>query len=523
MMDDILPLAVEGLSHDGRGVARHDGRVVLVRGALPGQSIRARIVRGKARLLEAIVCEELDAPAHAAPPICPHAPLPDGSGGLLPGCGGCPLQRMQPSAQLVWKRRLALDALSRIGRLDAAQLEELMPLPAPSPLLRAFRNKMEFAFGCDPAGRLILGQRERGGLGVTATPHCAILPDAGRSILPVVEALVRRTGLAPYVPPPTRPSPQGKHAGYRAQGRDHQGPQDTHKNTSGFWRFLTLRQGWQDGREGWWAILLTSPGSVTQRAVVRTLAEKMLEDCPHLSAVIHEERRQADALCQGQERVFCLSAGGMEPDAANLTLPLGGLTFRLDAASFFQINSGAAELLVAGAQTMLPMPQGEESLLDMYCGVGAPGLLLAGRYASLLGVEYDARAVRAARHNAMTAGFSHCRHESGDAGRLLQRLLAKGPTAMARFAAPFRTVLADPPRAGIDQTALQALLELGPEHILYISCNPATLARDAASLASAYHLEALAGVDLFPHTPHLECLSLWRRIGAEAKRFSVGH
>ena len=517
-MDTILTLNVEGLSHDGRGVARHAGRVVLVRGALPGQRVRARPVRDKGHLLEALLCEELDAPANAAPPLCPHAPATgEEHGEARPGCGGCPLQRLQPRAQLMWKRRLALDALSRIGRLDAAMLEDMMPLPTASPLVTGFRNKMEFAFGRGADGLSGLGQRVRGGLTVVSTPHCAILPDAGRAILSVAETLARSTGLAPWTPPQRRAGQADKSRSRQNSGRQ----KAFDREGTGFLRFLTLRQGWMDGQEGWWAILLTSPGSKTERASVRRLAEALLEQCPQLTAVIHEERRQADALCQGQERVFCLSAAGMDATAARLSLPLDGRLFELDATSFFQVNLGAAGLLAAGAQAMLPPPDGEGSLLDLYCGVGAPGLLLANRYAALLGLEYDPRAVQAARRNA--ADMGHCRYAAGDAGKLLRALVDRDGRGRPAAHAPIRATLVDPPRAGIAPLALQALLQLRPEHILYISCNPATLARDAASLAGQYRLEALTGVDLFPHTPHLECLSLWRREHAEAKRFSAGH
>ena len=182
--------------------------------------------------------------------------------------------------------------------------------------------------------------------------------------------------------------------------------------------------------------------------------------------------------------------------------------FALDAASFFQVNTRAAQNLARLARDMLRQTRGGAengaALLDLYCGAGAPGQLLAPDYERLLGVEYDKRAVALARRNAERAGLARCRYEAGDAAVLLDRLRRE------RRGPGWDTVLADPPRAGLAPRVLDGLLALRPQHILYISCNPATLARDANGLRTRYRLERLTAVDLFPHTPHLECLSLWR-------------
>ena len=242
-----------------------------------------------------------------------------------------------------------------------------------------------------------------------------------------------------------------------------------------------------------------------------------------MSAFIHEERTAADALAFGETRVCSLDATGSEnPAAARLFMPLAGQSFALDAASFFQVNTAAAQVLARQAAQMMgtaregSAPTG--ALLDLYCGVGAPGLLLAPGYAALLGLEQDARAVRLARGNAGAQGMLHCRYEAGDAAVLMERMAATPsmlrqnlPLANRDDAIPAVDALVDPPRSGLSPRALDALLALAPERILYISCNPTTLARDAAQIGQTYALEQLAAVDMFPHTPHVECLSLWRR------------
>ncbi|MDO5483645.1 MAG: TRAM domain-containing protein, partial [Desulfovibrionaceae bacterium] len=475
-------LEITGLAHDGRGVARHEGQVFLVRDALPGQTVRARIVRSQPRFAEAVTQELLRPAPGQLPPLCPHQGQ----------CGGCPLQVMPYEMQLHWKRRLALDALSRIGRLDMARLEEMMALPLASPRLTGFRNKMEFSFGQDGQGRLVLGQRERGGRRVVPTPGCVLLPAGGNEILSAVALLAGQSNLPPYRDGAERKQSKGGRR-TRKQG----------ERSQGFWRFLMLRQGLLAGLPRWWAVLLTSPGTAAERAAVRRMAEQLLALCPQLATVIHEERHTADALCTGQRRLFAISAvSADEAEAARLTLPLGGRLFELDATSFFQVNTEAARLLAEQALALLP-PEGDgRQLLDLYCGVGAPGLLLASGYAGLYGLEYDQRAVAAARRNAVAAGVGHCRYDAGDAAVLLGRMGRDNG---------FQDALVDPPRAGMANAVLESLSLLAPERILYISCNAATLARDALSLGRQYTLERLAGVDLFPHTPHLECLALWRR------------
>ena len=502
-MDALCQLEIDALAHDGRGIghladpARPDGRglAVFVEGALPGQTVRCHLVARKPRFAEAQLVDVLRPAPDAVAPLCPHA---GGAGAeAAGGCGGCPLQTMPYDRQLAWKTRLALDALGRIGKLAPGTLDRAWAGTLPSPALTGFRNRMTFAFG--PSGRgLALGQRRRGAADVVATPDCALLPEGGRRLLAEAHAAAAASGLAAWR------APERRKRGERGAG--------------GFWRFLTLRQGWLPGDAAprWWAVCLTSPGATRERAAVRTLGERLLGlgGASGLGGFLHEERGRDDALAAGERRVLCLDAQGAEnPDAATLLLPLGGRRFALDAASFFQVNTAAAELLARTVMEMAPPLHGG-SLLDVYSGVGAPGLLLAPGFATVLGMECDRRAVAMAQRNAEDAGLTGCRYVAGDAGALLSRLAAGAPLpgiGAGRKGRHWDLALLDPPRAGMAPAALDALLRLAPEHLLYVSCNPATLARDAGRLSARYALQRLAAVDLFPHTPHLECCSLWRR------------
>jgi len=577
----LITVDITALSHDGRGIARlapaegQGGAVVFVANALPGQRVVARVTRRKTSFMEAEKHELLREAQDAAPPICPHHAE----------CGGCPLQTMPYGQQLFWKRTIALDALSRIGGLERARLESMLGPVAASPARTRFRNKMEFAFGPDTTqgGGLLLGLRRRNGRHVVAVPDCALMPAEALRMVSMVGDLAAKSGLAAYVPPDSRPDTWPSNTsdnrpapdGCNNQGlgqdqstaknpRNQRGRDRRHGQTRrtpnhysapkqepadlGFWRFFVLRRGLAPDLRTprWWALCITSHGDAQQRATVRALGREVLAAFPQLSAFIHEERATADAFAFGEKRVQTLDATGMEnPGAARLFLPLNGSFFALDAASFFQVNTAAAQVLARTAQNLLVAAEDQataatrQGLLDLYCGVGAPGLLLAAHYTDLLGLEQDAKAVRLAKINAASYGKPHCRYKAGDAALQLERLADCGPDEMwSTILMPEQTAqdngvadtyesepcinagelyptgtdaLVDPPRAGLSPRALNALLCIAPERILYISCNPSTLARDAAHISKHYKLEALAAVDLFPHTPHLECVSLWRK------------
>ena len=291
---------------------------------------------------------------------------------------------------------------------------------------------------------------------------------------------------------------------------------ESRKRGSGFWRFLVLRRALGSDLRGprWWALCITSPGTPTQQTMVRSIGQKLLKAFPLLSGFVHEERASEDALVLGQKRVAVLgNTGEADPTAARLWLPLAGEHFCLDAASFFQVNTAASQVLATMAVDMFErhVQQDKPSLLDLYCGVGAPGLLLGKRCGRLLGLEQDARAVALARANAKRMGLDHCVYETGDAGLHLDKLAPLQENYWSQTE-HWDAVLVDPPRAGLAPRALNALLRLNAHTILYISCNPATLARDAARLRGAYRLAEMRAVDLFPHTPHIECLTLWQSL-----------
>ncbi|MCR5563191.1 MAG: class I SAM-dependent RNA methyltransferase [Desulfovibrio sp.] len=493
--NEAVTLEITGLSHDGRGVARADGLVAFIAKALPGQRVRARILRRKNAFIEG-VCEELLSPAKdAVPPLCPH----HGE------CGGCPLQTMSYAEQLRCKRDIVLQAFTRMGHFDRSRIDTLLTGPEPSPQLTGFRNKITLAFGPAPDGGLVLGQRAARSSRVCQTEGCALLPGGIGELITHVQNFCTQSGLPPYCAPP-----ESARRTVRGRGRS---------RDKGFWRALTVRCGYppdvvreSEAPENLWLVCLTSPADKSAERVVRRLAEDILAHFPKVSAFVHEERASDDALASGEKRIFAMGRGESDAEAPLLALPLCGRFFTLDAASFFQVNTQAAQSLAAIALNRLKtaardLPLKRGGLLDLYCGVGVPGQLAAAHFSFTEAWEYDKRSVALAQKNAERAGLTRCAIHAGDAARAFA-----GAGVRACGAA-----LVDPPRAGLTEETLAGLLALAPRHIVYVSCNPATLARDAARLSAGYELKSLTTVDLFPHTPHVETVLLLSK-GGEGKQ-----
>lgn len=186
-----------------------------------------------------------------------------------------------------------------------------------------------------------------------------------------------------------------------------------------------------------------------------------------------------------------------------MSLPLGGKVFGLGVENFFQVNLAGAEALAQAVQRLDGACDGV--LWDLYCGVGAPGQLLAQNHNATVGIEIQPQAVQWARKNAESAGLRHWRYKSGATDRLMRDWLMGKQRQRPGLA------LLDPPRGGLGPKVTAALIEACPQHIIYVSCNAATLARDGQALGAQYQLSALELVDMFPHTPHSEICSLWTR------------
>ncbi len=460
-----VTLAVERLAFGGRGVARVDGYTVFVEGGLPGQEVEALILRRKRSYAEARLTRVLSPSPDQVEPRCADFGV----------CGGCVLQHLDYEAQLAAKRDQVRECLARIAGLEDLPVEPALG----SPRVFEYRNKMEFSFS--PSRWLTAEEVDRAddigdrfGLGlhvrrrfdrVVNVDRCHLMGPEATEILQLVRETARASGLPPYS---TR----------------------TH---SGFWRFLVVREGTHTGDRMVHLITHAAPPGSPERAAVERVASVLRARGPRITSLLHgvSTRKASVAFCDEVE----VLAG--EPVIRDRLLDL---TFEIGPNTFFQTNTlGAENLFRAALERAAFTP--EETVWDLYCGAGALTLPAARRARRVLGMELVPEAVEAARRNAALNDVANVEFRTGDI-----RALLSDPVLARTF--PPDVVAMDPPRDGIHQDVARALIELAPPRMLYVSCNPSTLARDLALFAEGgYDPGPVLPVDMFPHTAHVECVT----------------
>ena len=423
-------------------MARSDGYVVFVRGAVPGDLVRARITRSKRSFGDADMVELVEASPERVEPRAPHP--------------GAPWQVLPYERQLEEKQLQVADALARIGRFEAPPVEPIVPA------LEEFnyRNKLEYSFGEDEeSGELVLGFHRPG--------RFDLIDDVERDILAservgelreAVKAWCRDQGLSAW---------------------DRRGQQ-------GLLRNLVAREGRRTGQLQ--ARIVTSPGSSFD---VDALAAAVPAD----SFLWTRAAGVAETTRDGDTQIV--------KGSAVLEEELSGLRFRISPDAFFQTNTEMAERLYGNAVELAGL-SGREKVLDLFCGIGTIALVLALDAGEVWGVEIVEEAVADAIENARLNGIDNTNFFAGDVRLAMRPLLEQSGSP--------DVVVVDPPRAGLSQKVVRRVLEAEARKIVYVSCNPTTLAPNARQLADAgYELKTVRPVDMFPQTPHIECVALLER------------
>jgi 23S rRNA (uracil1939-C5)-methyltransferase len=432
-----LELTVDTLAHGGNGVARLDGYVVFVAGALPGDRVRAVVGKAKRAYAEARAVEILE-------------PSPDR---IAPQAGhpGAPWQVLSYARQLEVKAEQVGDALRRIGKLEGFEQDPIVPAVEQW----RYRNKLEYSFGTDPDGTLVCGFHAPGRFDeILPLDDCLLASERGNAAREQVLAWCREQGLSAW----------------------------DRRDQRGLLRNLVVREGRRTGELQ--VRLVTSPGA------------------------IERESLEAAVDCEGQfwtqtSDLGESTQGGTTKKLAGskrLREHLGDLEFLISPEAFFQTNTEMAEQLYGSAIEFADL-RGSERVFDLYCGIGTIGLSLAARAREVVGVELVEPAVADAIDNARRNEITNARFFAGDI-RLAMRELVE------QAGKPDVAVI-DPPRAGLSQKVVRRIVEAAPKRIVYVSCNPTTLAPNAAQLVEAgYELKRVRPVDMFPQTPHIECVAL---------------
>ena len=447
--DQELELKIDSLAYGGNGVARLNGFVVFVRRGLPGDTVRARVTQVKRNHAEALAVEVVEPGAERVEAPCAH----------YPACGGCRFQDLAYESQVAAKEQQVHEALRRIGGLAEPPLEPILPADA----VFHYRNKLEYSFTPAASG-VALGFHKAGRWDeVLDIERCWLTTDLGNAIRLAVREWARAERLPAY--------DQAEQTGYL--------------------RHLVVREGRNTAQA--LVQLVTAPGELMS---ARETFVSTLRQFPEVRS-IHWAVNDRPAEVTNLPTKLLWGEEAIEEE-------LCGLRFRVRPNAFLQTNTAMAERLY-GLALELAALTGEETVYDLYCGIGTIGLTFAREALTVWGVEVSEESVACALENAQLNSIHNAAFFAGEVGEALAELRER--------AGEPDVVVVDPPRAGLSGKALRRIARLEPPRIVYVSCNPTTLAANVKTLGAdwGYRLERVRPVDMFPHTPHVEAVALLTR------------
>ena len=449
-----IDLEVTQVAFGGKGIARLDGMAVFVDKAVTHDRVRARINKKKKNYAEAYIVELLEASPQRVQAPCPYSGI----------CGGCKWQFLGYPHQIAYKQQHVRESLEHIALIQDVPVHPTIG----SHQVFGYRNKMEFSCSTrrwlmpeelgrdDIPAEMALGLHVPGTFDrVLAIRACLLQPDLGNAILSDVRDYIKQSALPVY--------------GLRSH--------------EGFWRFLVLRH--SVAYDQWMVNIVTSAEAAEH---VQPLADLLIDKYPQVVSVVNNINGRHAGIATGEyERLL---AG-----TPTLLERIGEFEFELSANSFFQTNTRGAQQLYETVKTFAGL-QGTETVLDLYCGTGTIAIYLASGAGQLIGLEVVESAVADARRNCRRNGVDNCRFIAGDVRQTLPQLDVR-PEVM----------VIDPPRAGMHADVVKEVMRCGPHKIVYVSCNPATMARDLLLLKEAYTVAEVQPVDMFPHTFHIEAVA----------------
>lgn len=454
----MLELEISDIAIGGMGFAKYDDFAVFIKGVVPQDRILAQIIKKKKNYAEARLIELLaPSPLRICPP-CPYSGY----------CGGCTWQFLNYDSQLDYKRRHVIQSLEHIALIQGVSVYPTIG----SENIFGYRNKMEFS--CADKAWLMPEDMARGeadtgfalGLHVPGTFHkvldiraCLLQSELGNRILSDAGEFMKHSGLPPY--------------GLRSH--------------TGFWRFLMLRH--SAAYNQWMVNIITAS---EDRKAVQPLADMLITRYPEIVSVVNNITDRKSGVAVGEYEI--LLAG-----SPVITDKIGRFVFEISANSFFQTNTAGAARLYEIVRQYAGL-SGTERVLDLYCGTGTIAVFLSDMAKEVIGIEIIDSAVADAQRNCRLNRIPNCRFILGDIRETLPQI-GQLPDVM----------IIDPPRVGMHKDVVKQVLEMTPLRIVYVSCNPATLARDLAVLKEGYEVVEVQPVDMFPHTFHIESIARLER------------
>ena len=446
---ETLKVDITDLSNSGDGVGRWEDRVVFVPNTVPGDQMRVKITKAKRSHGFGIPAGIIKPSSDRVRPACIVADK----------CGGCQWQQVSYDAQLRAKRNLVIDALTRIGKLTVQSDEHPEGIPVsdvmPSAEQLGYRNKATYPLGISQIKAVQAGYYRKGSHRLVNLNQCPVQDNRLDPMLAEVKQDIQERGWKIY----------------------------NEKFHKGHLKHLSLRIGRRTGQ-----VLLTLISRSVKLKGIHEQAEQWMERYPNLVGVMVNLNWKKTNAIFGPDTYRIAGQSYIEETFSDLT-------FHIQPSTFFQVNTAQAEKLLTHVREQLALT-GSETLVDAYCGVGTFTLPLARHVKKCIGLEAFMGSVTQAEENAVLNKIENVAFKAGDVGELLPQLEEKPDI-----------VLMDPPRKGCEPAVIEALVLMKPERIVYVSCNPATLARDLKMLCEmgGYTVQRIQPADFFPQTSHVEC------------------
>lgn len=442
---DMIELTIESVNHQGEGVGRYKGIAVFIPFTVPGERVITKITELKKNYAKGQTEQVLEASQSRITPRCE----------AFETCGGSHFQHIDYELQLKLKQQIVIDSLKRIGKISEPVVHPTIGMDNPW----GYRNKVHFQVNSE-GDKIKLGFFEEGSHKLVPTTSCLLVDGQIRDIALLVENMLNKHHIKAY----------------------------NWDTGEGFLRHVVIRRGLNTSK-----IMVVLVTSGEKSTAIFTLARELKARVPAIASVIGNINTGKTRQVFGPESVL-LAGQNM------ITENLNGLTFNISPTSFFQVNPVQTEVLYQKALEYAHLT-GTETVLDVYCGIGTISLFLARKAAKVFGFEVSREAVHDAAANAVLNGITNVEFVAGKAEERLPRLVSQGVQP--------DIVVVDPPRQGIEKRALQAIADMAPQRIVYISCDPATMARDINFLYyRGYELREVQPVDMFPQTSHIESVAV---------------
>lgn len=443
--NDDICLDITAVSSEGSGIGRYEGMAVFVPATAAGDKIKAHIIKVKKNYAIGKISEILGPSPDRKEPDCP----------VFGKCGGCAYRHITYEAECRIKQQRVKDAMERLGGVEAPS----KPIVADENYLR-YRNKAQYPFAPGRNGEVIAGFYAQKSHRVVPCSDCKLQPEVFSKILESVLRWANRRNLSPY----------------------------NEETGEGLLRHLYLRRSGENGKV--MACLVINGKELPFSAELCSILTSRFSEIETIVININKEKTN---VILGEE---CRTLYG----PGYITDTLCGLSFRLSPLSFYQVNREQAQRLYGKAAEYADL-KGSEVLLDLYCGTGTIGLTMAHMAKKLIGVEVVEQAVRDAEKNAMENGADNSEFICGDAAKAAAELKRRGIKP--------DVIIVDPPRKGCGEELIDTIVQMSPEKVVYISCDPATLARDCKTFSDlGYKVREYTPFDLFPGTVHVECACL---------------